>query len=84
VSGVAVRLPGKFAPWGRWEVNADGRVCMAWRCACNVGAVHTQYVTLDENGSSVEMRCPTCRQMLCQIRVSKEICANGGKPGSGR
>lgn len=78
-----MRLPGKFAPWGRWEVTEDGRVMLSFRCACNTGEVHTQYVTPD-NGHGVEMRCPRCRDMIVNVRVSREISAEGGAPGTGK
>ncbi len=79
-----MRLPGKFAPWGRWEVCEDGRVMLSFRCSCSPGEVHTQYLTVHENGSSAEMKCPRCRVQLVQVRVSRDLPAEGGAPGSGR
>ena len=83
-AGVLMRLPGKMAPWGRWELDEDGRVVLSFRCVCNPGEVHSQYLTLNENGSMVEMRCPRCRLQIVRIQVQREIAAEGGAPGTGK
>lgn len=79
-----MRLPGRFAPWGRWELEEDGRASLSFRCVCSPSEVHTQFATLAENGSSVEVKCPRCRLQIVQVRVSRDIPADGGAPGSGR
>ena len=73
-----MRMPGKLPAVVRFE-NDNGHSRLAFTCLC--GEAVNSFVAI-ETGSA-EARCPKCG-VFVQVRASKEILAEGGKPGSGR
>jgi len=71
-------MPGKLPVILRWE-NANGSPQMNLTCQCGEPVVSFAKV----EGGSAEVRCPKCKTYV-QVRASREVLPEGGKPGSGK